>query len=220
MVRLTELGQNLWTDTAESYCERKHLEALNTLVSSWHNGDKLAGDQLYSALSGTVQSAVEYYLNRRFRVRVAVEDLVQDVFLDILKKFRRELTLFSSPTALRAWTWRYARHKVCKRISRETAAKRSVDRESRISGDEQLEDCLTDYRNARVKASHHLQGRLTLIWAVAKNLDATCQTIVTLMEAGVPQVTIAEQLGVTTRTIRRKLKIIRDACNSAPCTSD
>lgn len=214
MVSLTATGQQLLSGSSGVNClnDRHQSNSLNALVTAWHLGDRAAGDRLCSALFSTVQSSVDHYLNRRFRLRADVADVVQDVFLDMLKKFRGSHPQFKSTAAFKAWVWRYARHKVLKRISRESAAKRAVDRESRTRDGESLETYITDYRVARSATLENSRERLLRALAVVRVVDPTCYQVLRMMQAGTSQIEIAKRLNVTTRTIRRKMEKIRAIC--------
>ena len=49
-----------------------------------------------------------------------------------------------------------------------------------------------------------------LLTSLQERLDETARQILQLMLEGYPQIEIAEQVGVTSRTVRRKQQLIRD----------
>lgn len=183
---------------------------LNVIIAAWRHGNPGAGEELYRRFFGPVTTIVEHYLNRRFRIRFDVEDMVQQVFFDLLNQLRHRYMCFASDAGATVWIRSFARNRVVKRVRHESAAKRSVARERREQLDGSWASILVDRRTQTTRSTEAcLDERIDGLPALSQ-LEPVCLSIMRLYRSGKSQLEVASALGLTTRTIRRKTKIIRE----------
>lgn len=99
-------------------------------VAAWRNGNQEAGDSLYKRYRNFVTVIVADRLNTRYRSRVSVEEVVQDVFLDIFKSLRNSSKHFETENILKNWIGGIAKRTTISVVEYHERQKRSVRRET------------------------------------------------------------------------------------------
>ncbi len=206
MVDFTSQGRMAHESWNQPRRVRLQLSALNKLVDDWHAGDAAAGEEMYHRFLPSVHSVVNNHLNRRFQVRFDADDMTQTIFLKLLQQLRVKRYYFSGDAGLAGWVRHFARNVVIKRIKFELAKKRSPDREERLSESSSQGD--------RLAAGNPLND-LRDILPVVEQLDPVCCRIVSMLLDGRMQAEIARDLGISTRSVRRKIALIRNAIQAA-----
>lgn len=182
---------------------------INALLRGWHEGDSNAGDQLFRLYSDRVTNVVRFYLNPRFRTRVGIDDVVQTIFLTLLTKAKNQLLSFQGDASFGHWLRNFAKNIVRKRIQHEQAKKRDVARDCQAKSGVDL-----DAISCQECSLHNQPAELCefkeMVHNAMERLDSLQQQIVQLARDGYSQVEIAEQLRLSTRTIRRRTLKIRE----------
>ncbi len=190
----------------EKQSEFEHL--LQQLAEG--SGEALA--KLMELYSGNILRAVRRSLPQAIRPKVDSIDIFQSVWISVLAKPGR-LTELDTPQRMVAYLTSMARLKVLEKYRHFTRSQAcDVAREQRMSDHVEMTGLTHHPRPARdvmLDAKHPPASALAEAHEVWKKLLSACdqrdQHVVQLRLSGMSQAEIAEQLQVSTRTVRRSL---------------
>ncbi len=171
----------------------------NELFASWWQKDKVAGEAIYQSYQGLVCWAIQNSLPQQLRHRLDTEDLVQVVFLALLKKGKENLLQWANDLSFRCWLVKFTRHHVWKETRRHFAARRDPRREVSLHEGSYKEFAR---ENPAEEGRHQIQD-------LYEAADAIQERIVDLIAQGCSRQETAEQVGLSTRTVLRKLNELR-----------
>jgi RNA polymerase sigma factor (sigma-70 family) len=186
-------------------------EHVNLLLNRWYEGDDDAATCLYNECRSIVGRIVSHHLNPRLRRRVSADDMMQTVFMIMFTKTRRSRMNFASNRSFLRWLRTLASNVVLKRIKMETATKRGFCRETNLGDGIDLDDWPAN-SNPTDRSDRRSELRELIDITVAE-FDAEHREIVRLTELGHSQQEIARRLGISVRTVRRRMGAIRDGFN-------
>jgi RNA polymerase sigma factor (sigma-70 family) len=190
-------------------------DSVNSLIANWKSGDDGAAEVLYRRYIDSVTRTVACHLTAKFRDRIGTEDMVQNVFLAVFIRLKKDTINFRNDASFGCWIRRFAKNKVRRCIRYEVAMKRSINREAgslnQMAANEGSYELATDHR---VTAVDHLIQRETLV-ELRRTLDRKCYRVVEMLMAGYNQAEIAKIVRLSSRTIRRRIKVIREVLRAA-----
>lgn len=194
-------------------------KSANGLISAWRAGNREAGAELCRRYAGHIRGAVCRQLGPALQARMGEEDLVQSIVMALLSRLRQGKIRFRNDASFGCWLRKFARHRTLKRIAFEFAQCRTPQREVRIVADPHHEQGVAEAANSmrRGRDTGHQESPLETIIAreflarVRQRLPTSDRRIVELLVQGYPQIEIATLIGVTTRTVRRRMVHIGEA---------
>lgn len=178
------------------------------LVERWRDGDEEAAGIIYSRYIQRMMRVVGGKIPDSMRARVHPEDVVQSVFRTVFRRMQNGEFTFSDDDDLWKLLVTVALNKARKQTTKNLAARRSINRETQLS-ELTVDESLLQHLSGQPNISDVVAFRETLDGVLAQ-LDETGANIVQLRLEGFTQDEIAARLGITDRTVRRKLTTIRD----------
>lgn len=179
------------------------------LIKRWRQGDQRAADLLYGRYFEQMMRIIGAQIPAKIRGRVAPEDVAQSVFRTVFRRLRRGEFQFQDDQDIWKLLVTVALNKTRSQTSKNLAARRDVNRETRI-GDVPIDESLSQRLQSQPSISEVLAFRETLALLFARLANDEVEVIQLRLE-GYTQEEIATRLQVTTRTVRRKLTTIRQA---------
>lgn len=172
-------------------------QPLDTLLAKLTAGDESAAEEVFRAYEPYLRAVVRRHLSAELRVRFDSRDIVQSVWLRVLKRFRDVGCRFADRQHLRAFLVRLTRHRFIDRLRR-----CRPDLEHRVSPPggnlEDLVGAVTPEPSAIIQADE--------LW---KQLLELCplehREILLLKRDGTRTAEIAERIGLNPGSVRRIL---------------
>lgn len=164
------------------------------LLSQWQNGEEAAAAEFHQRYADKLFSLVKRNLAARFAARFDAEDVVQSVMRTLFRQVRAG----SVPPKDSQDLWRFlstvALNKVRNRVRQESAQKRDV---SKTIGDADAIAAIYEPNE------HDAVELIDFLEILAKSLEPAVAQVLQMLLDGVTEDDIAEQMNLTTRTIRR-----------------
>jgi RNA polymerase sigma-70 factor (ECF subfamily) len=91
-------------------------EPLDDLADRLHGGDAEAAEQVFRAYEPYLRTVVRRHLPQRLRAKFDSLDVVQSVWVDVLRRFRNAGRRFDSAAHLRAFLVMVTRHRLADRL--------------------------------------------------------------------------------------------------------
>lgn len=174
------------------------------LVNQWRAGDQDAATELYNRYQNRLMMLVSGHLNDKMRRRVDPDELVQSIMKSAFRVTSEKDIGCLDESGFWKWLVTVALNKTFKRIDRETAGKRDPKREA--GGDTVLGE-----RILREPTPDDVAQVSELLQKLLANLTDVQGKILLGKLDGQSQSEIAEQLGVSTKTVQRNGQAIREA---------
>lgn len=174
------------------------------LIEQWRQGDHDAAEALYNRYQSRLLLLVSGRLSDRLRRRVDPNDLVQSILKSAFRVTSEKDIGCANESGFWKWLVTVALNKTYKRIERERAIKRDLNRE--VASDSVLGDRIINEPTPDdvVEVSELLQKILE------KLSDLQGQILLAKLD-GLSQIEIADKLDVSTKTVQRNGQVIREA---------
>jgi RNA polymerase sigma-70 factor (ECF subfamily) len=172
------------------------------LLERWQAGDEQAADELYRRYVGRLGGLVADHLAERFRRQVDPEDLTQSAYRTFFRRAEAGEFHFDADADVWKLLVTIALNKVRRIVRRLTAGSRDIRKESFSSAGAM--DHIADgpkFEDALIVAD--------IVTHLAETLSDRHVELLKLRMEGHAQQEVAEQLGVTDRTVRRMMEQIR-----------
>jgi RNA polymerase sigma-70 factor, ECF subfamily len=183
-------------------------ESSTDLIQRWRTGDESAATELYRRYVQELLRVIGVHLSRRMKARLDADDVCQSVFRTVFRRARQGEFAFQDDDDVWKLLVTIALNKLRNKHRYMAASKRSVDRET-PSGDLGHVDAFTARQLGRSPGSEEA-ALVAEVWdSVLTGLPCECQELLRLRVEGYSQQEIAEELRVSTRTIRRMNEQIR-----------
>ena len=195
------------TELPKSFEKELPNLASQELLVRWKQGDAQAANLLVERYSARLVALVASRLNHRYRRAISPEDLVQSAmgsFFGMVSDCRMQASRIHSVWSLLATI---AKRKMLRAIERENTVKRGAHL-NRLS----LDDNLLVLADPKTEAADQLHE---LLVQILDSKDERTVAILGGMLEGRSQREIAEELGLSERTIRRALEDIRHRLSEA-----
>lgn len=179
------------------------------LIERLRKGDDEAARQLYQKYVQRLLNLARTHLSRQFNSRLDPEDVVQSVYRTIFRRVQDGRFEFDADDDLCGLLVRTTLNKVWNKVRHHKAGKRAVQRE-RTSGDQELPGAGLVEQLSRGPGTTEAIIFADLMESVLARLDEREQQVLQLKLEGHTQQEIADQMGVTDRTVRRISDGMRD----------
>ncbi len=178
------------------------------LIARVRSGDQDAASELYGRyVSRLLRIVFRQIDSSSVAARLDPEDVVQSAVWSFVRRLREGEFKFDDEEDIWKLLTTVVLNKTRNQIERNLAARRSVNRESRVE-DRDLEEQTLRRLQMQPSISDALAFRETLQQLFAK-LDTTDATVLQMRLEGYSQQEIADELDLAARTIRRRLVGIR-----------
>lgn len=179
------------------------------LVDRWRQGDEQAANDLYQTYLGRMSQLVSQHMSQRFASRIDPDDVVHSAYRTFFRRVKEGEFQFEDDADIWKLLLTIALNKVRNRVRFHSAAKRDAAQE--VSGDLiEREVALHGDSLSRHPSPHEAIAFADLLEEVYGRLDEREQLLLQLRLEGYKQTEIADELGLTDRTIRRMLDRIRE----------
>ncbi|MEO1526786.1 MAG: protein kinase [Planctomycetota bacterium] len=175
------------------------------LLKAWKVGEQSAADVLWQRYTQRLIGLVASRVADRFRDRIAPEEVVQSAWGSFFNAVKRSRVQVDETLALWNLLATFAKRKLARRLERSAASKRGGHVGRRIPFD------------PSESAVHDGSGRETelLDWFETE-LEGDLHVVLMHLLQGRSQLEIARELGVNERTVRRRIKSIRERLGEQP----
>lgn len=174
------------------------------LIEAWRRGDQQAADQIFNRYQSRLLMLVSGKLNERLKKRLDPEDLVMSIMRSAFRETAQKDVGFQDESGFWKWLTTVALNKTYNRIDRETTSKRHYSKEA--GSDSMLGDhLLSEPTPDDVAEVAELLEKIS-----AKLNDVQAKILLAKLD-GLSHAEIAEQLGVSTKTVQRNSHAIREA---------
>lgn len=184
---------------------KKDLSSLSSeeLIQLWKSGNQNAAEIVVERYSVSLIALVTGKLSRRLRRATDPEDVAQSAMGSFFEAINQSRVRASQLVSVWGLLVTIAKRKVIRTIERESAAKRS--------GDRQRVPMSTAISELSMTPSNENAGEFVdELRELVKMVSPQAESILDGLLAGKTQKEIAEELGVSDRTVRRVLTRIRD----------
>lgn len=183
------------------------------LIERLRNGDQDAARQLYQQYVQRLLNLARSHLSRQFNSRLDPEDVVQSVYRTIFRRVQDGRFEFEADDDLCGLLVRTTLNKVWNKVRHHRAGKRTVQREQATGNTDLPGGGMVD-QLSRGPSTTEAIIFADLMETVLSRLGEREQLVLQLKLEGHSQQEIADQLGVTDRTVRRISDGIRDRMSS------
>jgi len=187
-------GQSVPTDKSSS-----------DLIERWRDGDADAAALLYERYTNQLAQLVRNHLNQKLATRFDPEDVVQSVMRSMFRRTQAGSFEFDEDDDVWKLLVTIALNKVRNKARFNRAAKRDARRETSLNATENSDEWLVPKLGRVPDASTAVEFADLL-----EQFEPRERDLLRLRLEGYSQDEIAEELGVTDRTIRRLLSRIRE----------
>lgn len=174
------------------------------LIEAWRNGDQQAADEIFNRYQSRLLMLVSGKLNERLKKRLDPEDLVMSIMRSAFRVTAQKDVGFQDESGFWKWLTTVALNKTYNRIDKETTDKRDYGKE--VGSDSMLGDhLLAEPTPDDVAEVAELLEKIS-----AKLNDVQAKILLAKLD-GLSHAEIADELGVSTKTIQRNSHAIREA---------
>jgi len=178
------------------------------LIERWRSGDEQAAAALYQRYVERISQLVSGHLSAKLAQRLDADDVVQSVFRTVFRRSQAGSFTFEGDGDLWKLLATISLNKARSHARRNTSQKRDIGREAQLAeGDD-----LGNYMAMRLSDPPDIADAVAFNETLATLFDRLPDAEAVILQGrleGRSQLEIAEQLGVTTRTVRRKLQMIQ-----------
>jgi len=181
----------------------------STLAERWRSGDQAAATELYQRYVRRLSLLVGLNLSSGLSPRVGTSDICQSAFKSMFRGLREGRFQFEDDAEVWKLLVTITLNKIRNRVRFERAPKRDHRRDRILDDPHDFDDyrvgCLS-----RVPDSTEVREFESTLEAALSLMDKDDAQLLRLRLEGRTQREIAECLGITDRTVRRRLERIRD----------
>ncbi len=174
------------------------------LIEAWRNGDQQAADVIFHRYQSRLLMLVSGKLNERLKKRLDPEDLVMSIMRSAFRVTAQKDVGFRDETGFWKWLTTVALNKTYNRIDKETTIKADYGKE--VGSDSMLADHLL-----AEPTPDDVAGVAELLEKISAKLNDVQAKILLAKLDGLSHAEIAEELGVSTKTVQRNSHAIREA---------
>lgn len=184
-------------------------ESSTELISRWREGDEAAAAELHRRYIEQLLRIVGGHLSQRMQSRIDADDVCQSVFRSVFRRVRHGEFEFHDDADVWKLLISVSLNKLRSKQRQALARKRDVSREEAMGDLRQVDpfvvQCLSRKPNMAEAAA------LAELWdQIVARLPSDCQDLLRMRIEGYSQQEIADQLKLSTRTIRRMHDRIAD----------
>ncbi len=184
-------------------------EHATDLVKRWRDGDQAAAEELFHLYQQRLLDLVARHLGEKLRGRLSPDDMVQSILKSMFRVTRDQSLEFCDDSGFWKWLVTVALNKTFHRIDKELAAKRDPGRETSA-----YLDMVISHRGSIRPSVEETVQVADLLECILQRLTEDQQQVLQLKLEGHQQTEIALRLGVSEKTVQRRMQQIREAAQS------